>query len=125
VTPTRRSEVTLEWADGEYLFALRGKEIEELQAVCKAGFGTVYQRVMQGNWYIADIHNTIRLGLIGGGMGAIEAKRLCENYAVGLPLSAGPNSPLLVAQAILGATMMGVDEIKSKKTPPTPTLRVG
>ena len=32
---TSKAEVTLEWADGEYPFALKGKQIEELQARVK------------------------------------------------------------------------------------------
>lgn len=105
---TVRAEVVLEWADGEYLFALKGKQIEELQAVAKAGFGSIYQRVMEGNWFRGDLYHTIRLGLIGGGMGAVESKRLCDTYVEGVPLGNGPNSPLTVAQVILGAAMMGV-----------------
>ena len=73
---TRRAEITLEWADGEYLFALKAKQIEEIQSLCKAGFGSVYQRVMKGEWHFGDIYHVIRMALIGGGMGAVEAKRM-------------------------------------------------
>lgn len=114
---TSRAEVTLEWADGEYLFALKGKQIEELQVCCKAGFGAVYRRTMEGNWFFSDIYHTIRLALIGGGLGAIEAKRMCDNYVDGVVLASGPNSPLIVAQSILGASVMG---LKPKTEKPTP-----
>lgn len=115
---TRKAEIALEWADGEYLFALKAKQIEELQAVCKAGFGTIYKRVMDGNWYYEDIHNTIRLGLIGGGMGAVEAKRITTMYTEGVPLLHGPNSPLLVAQSIMGASIMGISTLPPGETRP-------
>ena len=114
---TSKAEVTLEWADGEYPFALKGKQIEELQAICKHGFGAIYGRVMRGEWYYADLFHTVRLGLIGGGMGAVEANRMCMAYVDGVPLAAGPNSPLIVAQAILGASVMGVASREGKPKP--------
>lgn len=111
-----KAEIALEWGDGEHLFALRGKEIEELEQVCgKVGFGAIYQRVNLGTWFFKDIYHTIRLGLIGGGMGAIEAKRLVDMYCgqtrIAAPLVRGPNSPEMVAQAILGAVMHGFEDI--------------
>lgn len=118
---TSKAEVTLEWADGEYLFALKGKQIEELQAVCKCGFGGIYRRIMAGDWYYGDVYHTIRLALIGGGMGAVEANRKCEMYVDGVALAAGPNNPLFVAQAILGASVMGVPS-KSGKPNPKPMM---
>lgn len=118
-----RAEVTLEWGDGVYRFALKGKEIEELEFLCGAGFGVVYQRVTLGAWAYKDLYQTIRLGLIGGGMGAVEAKRLTDLY-IQQPLVAGPNSPESVAGAVLGAIMVGVADLPPGKTeggakPPT------
>lgn len=117
-----KAEVMLEWGDGEYLFALRGKEIEELEQVCgKIGFGAIYQRVSLGTWFWGDLYHIIRLGLIGGGMGAVEAKRLTEMYAgkdrPAVPLAAGPNSPESVANAILRAVMHGMEDIEPGEAP--------
>ena len=113
-----KAQVTLEWGDGEYLFALRGKEIEELEQVCgKIGFGAIFQRVSLGVWFWGDLYHTIRLGLIGGGMGPIEAKRLTDMYIgkdrPSVPMVSGPNSPETVAQAILKAVMHGLEDIPS------------
>lgn len=106
-----KAEVTLEWADGEYLFALKSAQIEELQKVCgNVGFGVIYQRVMLGTWFIGDLKNTIRLALIGGGMGAVEAKRLTEAYAQP-PFVAGPNNPESLVRAILKASMVGMEDL--------------
>lgn len=33
------AEVVLEWGDGQYLFSLKGKQIEELETLQKAGIG--------------------------------------------------------------------------------------
>lgn len=127
-----KAEVILEWADGEYLFALKGKEIEELQQICgKVGFGAIFQRVSLGQWFWGDLYHTIRLGLIGGGMGAVEAKRLTDMYISqekpSAPLIRGPNSPETVAIAVLRAVMHGFEDISSGEaqagespaTPPT------
>lgn len=111
-----KAEIALEWGDGEYLFALKGAQIEELQEKCgKVGLGAIYQRVALGVWFWGDLYHTVRLGLIGGGMGAVEAKRLVDCYMGNdagenrAPLVNGPNSPLSVAQAVLGAIMVGTE----------------
>ncbi|ATS92177.1 hypothetical protein HMSP1_39 [Sinorhizobium phage HMSP1-Susan] len=112
---SKSSEIILEWADDKYLFALRGKEIEELQSVCDAPFGAIFQRVMLGAWKFGDLKHTVRLGLMGGGMGAVEAARLTRMYMGDdkpcVPLAAGPNSPESVAKAILQVVMFGVDKL--------------
>lgn len=110
---TLKGEVTLEWADGEFLFALKGAQIEEMQRVCgDVGFGVIYQRALLGAWFLGDIKHTIRLGLIGGGMDPIEARRKVDAYVVP-PLIAGPNNPEKLARAILQATMHGVNTIEA------------
>lgn len=117
-TGNLKAEITLEWADKEYLFALKGKEIEELEHVCgKVGFGAIFQRISMGVWFWGDLYHTIRLGLIGGGLGAVEAKRLTEMYVgqgvLAVPLAAGPNSPEQVALAIITAAMTGIPDLKT------------
>lgn len=128
-----KPEVVLEWANGEYLFALRLEQIEALESECRnphtgkngVGIAAIWMRLTSGTWYVSDITNTIRLGLIGGGMGAVEAMRLVNNYVSTVPLSSikndrGPNSPLVVAQAILASAMVGVvgdDPGKEQETP--------
>lgn len=127
-------EVVMEWANGEYLFALRGAQIEALESEChnpdtgKTGIGiaAIFARVMGMSWYRSDLMNIIRLGLIGGGMGAVEAGRLVRDYAETVPMSSltpgsGPNSPLAVAQTVLTAAVAGVpsgdSEPKEQTTP--------
>lgn len=112
-----KAEVTLEWADGEYLFALKGAQIEELEEKCgNVGIGLIYQRVKLGSYRYVDLYHTIRLGLIGGGMGAVEAKRLVDRYAPGtVPIESGPNSPFSVASAILGVVFHGMEKLPPGK----------
>lgn len=126
-------EVVLAWANGEYLFALRGAQIEALEHECinpetgKKGVGIaeIFGRVMGNRWYRSDVMNIIRLGLIGGGMGAVDAMRLVADYAETVPMSSltpgfGKDSPLTVAQAVLTASMVGVKRSTSAGEPSTP-----
>lgn len=128
----RRADLTLEWADGEYAFALRAKEIEAIEAECwnpatgkpGIGLGAIWQRVMGGDWYFTDLRNIIRHGLIGGGMGAVDASRMCKTYVDGVPISTmspdatKPDCPLLVAQAVLAAAVIGVEDDGGGKLKP-------
>lgn len=130
---TRATHVEMEWGDGEYTFTLKMPQIEELEAVCanpttgKAGIGlgAIWVRVMDGGWYASDLRHIIRLGLIGGGVGAVEANRLCKTYVDAVPLhgpvtNMDPNSPLAVAQAILIAAIAGMENEDAGKKTPTP-----
>lgn len=113
---TLKGEVTLEWADGEFLFALKSAQIEELQHVCgNVGFGVIYQRLMLGAWSLGDIHHTIRLALIGGGMDPILARRKVEMYAAP-PLVSGPNNPEKLARAIAKAAMHGLETMETSSS---------
>lgn len=114
------AEVTLTWGDGTYTFALKAKQIEELQNVCgKVGLGAIYQRVMLGVWLFGDLRHTIRLGLIGGGVGPVRALELVNTYVGSdekiVPLVAGEDSPENVAKSILGAVMHGFEDKERPK----------
>ena len=75
--------VVLVWPGGEHEFALRLGELEALQIASDSGPGEVLLRLhtsmadanpLVGPWRISDVIDTIRLGLIGGGMDGIEAR---------------------------------------------------
>ncbi|MGK9168028.1 gene transfer agent family protein [Inquilinus limosus] len=111
--PNIAAEVELTWADGTYLFALKLKQIEELQRLCGAGLGEIAQRLLvQRRWYAADVVETIRLGLIGGGLPAVRARELVDTYVDGRPLAdpRDPANPLATAQAVIMAAYFGVAE---------------
>lgn len=123
--PNYSAERVLTWGDGSYPFKLPIKQIGELQKLCGAGFGTIISRVLGGAYYVEDVYETIRLGLIGGGMAPVEAKRKVDLYVDGCALArAGdPANNLATAQAILDAAIFGVDELKDagdKKKDETP-----
>lgn len=123
------AEVTLEWADSEYLFALKAKQIEELEKLCDEGIGRICVSVFNKvDFRLIHIRETIRLGLIGGGMDAVSAKRLVDTYVDGYPIhpymidkdgkkTEDKRGPLVVAGAILNAVYFGWDDL--------PTVRSG
>jgi hypothetical protein len=105
------TSISLEFADGEYLFALGLKQINEIQNACDAGIGAVFARVahgmfhrkaaegevvfgdpMQSAYRMEDLTAVIRQGLIGGGRGTVDgesvtvdttrANQLIENYVL-------------------------------------------
>lgn len=109
-----KAEVALEWGDGEYQFSLKAAQIEELEHVCGEGIGRICARVFtKVDYSYKMIRATVRLGLIGGGMSAVDAERLCKAYVDGVPIDAtnDPSSPLKTAFAILKAVHFGWEEL--------------
>lgn len=148
-----RAEVILMWADGRYPFALKVPQVDELQRVTAkvvieamtgaglpavglakavldaSGIGAIWTRLLSGTYLRTDIAETIRLGLIGGGMDAIGAKTKVETYVDNQPLAsrddvAAMNAGKLphemrdavsnygVAIAVVNAALFGLDELK-------------
>ena len=103
---TRSAEITLDWADGTYLFALKWGQLIELQEKCDAGPFVVLARLQDQSWRVGDIADTIRLGLIGGGTAPLDALKLTRTYVEARP----PLENVRVAQAVLAAALMGAPE---------------
>lgn len=105
--------VDVVWADGEYRFCLPLAQLEELQRICDAGPMVIAERLRHGVWKIEDVHATLRLGLIGGGMAPVEALRLVRTYVHERPW--GENAvPALV---VINAALFGVSGDHVGKSP--------
>lgn len=128
------THIDIAFADGTYRFALYLEQIRELQDKCKAGIGAIYARVLQGRvadditvghpayaaYYLDDLVETVRQGLIGGGVGwvddnevkvgALRANDLVTRYFHPLPLMEQWN----LAAAILHAKIDGYDGPEAK-----------
>lgn len=104
----RDAQITLTWADGDYVFRLGWGEIELLQEACDAGPYVLLARLNDHSFRIADISQTIRLGLIGGGMAPVDALKLVRTYVEARP----PAENLMFAQAILAAGCIGAPDEK-------------
>lgn len=110
------AEVTLDWADGQYLFALKGKQIEHLEKVCDAPIGQIAARLFSRMPGYKDVRETVLQGLIGGGTPPVVAAQLMATYFDGQPLDAAndPSSPLKTAVAIMQAAWFGVPELMAE-----------
>lgn len=99
--------VPITWANGEDNFCLaRVREILQLEDKCGAGMGEIVQRLERGTWFLNDIRETIRLGLIGGGKTPEQAMKIVRLCVDGRPLS----ESILVARLILTAALVGVPD---------------
>lgn len=91
------------FGDGERAFALTPVLIEELERTCGAGIGAVAKRLFSGQFRHADMLQTIRLALIGGGEKPEVAASLTHVYGACRPI----NEVLPLAVGILEATFFG------------------
>jgi len=132
----------LKFGDGDYLFDLKLPQLAELQRLRDCGIFKIYGRVRKGRYllgdgivdipedgeaFVEDLYETIRLGLVGGGKGmvngkevevsAIRARQLVETYVHPAPL----RECWMIAVAILGARVEGYSPPKDEpaKAPAT------
>lgn len=84
---------------------LKIKELRLLQASLDSGPSAILTRLQYGEWKVDDIIETVRLGLIGGGMGHQEAKRLTEEYVCqGYLLQYLPHAIKVLMASLIGDT---------------------
>lgn len=103
----RDALVRLDFGDDEHAFRLRIGELRELQELCDAGPPVVFARLGSAAYRVEDVRETLRLGLIGGGMPATEAMRLARRYVDEVPAWAANAS---LAYIVLGAALFGPEE---------------
>lgn len=103
---SRDASVTIAFGDGEYVFRLALGQLRELQEKTDAGPAHLLDRLRAGLWRVDDVRETIRLGLIGGGMAPAEALKRTVRYVDERPwLESVP-----VAMAALIAALVGAGE---------------
>lgn len=93
--------VDLDWADGSYPFALPLAQLEELQTLCDAGPMVIAQRLEHGIWTSKEVYQTLRLGLIGGGMPPGEALAKTKLYVLERPWAENVPFAFAVIRAVL------------------------
>lgn len=94
------------WANGEDVFNIQKLGlILDLEAKCNAGFAVVMARLESGAWGINDLRETIRLGLIGGGMDPKDALAAVQRHIDLNPNGLAP--AVLVAYEVLKTAMFG------------------
>ncbi|WP_034996934.1 gene transfer agent family protein [Beijerinckia mobilis] len=72
--------------DMEHTFKLTSKLILELEHLAECGIGALFKRLTSNEFRHLDIAQTIRLGLIGGGMSPEQSVRFVETYVIDRPL---------------------------------------
>lgn len=96
-------DCTLFFGDGEYNFKLTIQGLSALQSKAQSGIGQIYARVLAGAYYDHDLIETVRHGLIGGGMNPKGANDLIRDYGEQMPLDEWHR----LASDILSAAMHG------------------
>ena len=110
----RHAEITQAWGDDDYAFRLGIKELVEHDEKCDAGPAYVAKALIDGTWRLKHIRETVRLGLIGGGMPPAQALALTKRYVDNRPL----RESIPLAIAILMAVLYGPEDDKIPKAPP-------
>jgi hypothetical protein len=100
---SRHGDVVFDWADGEHTFRLGIGQLRELQERCNAGPLMLARRLIHGDWRLDDLRETIRLGLIGGGLEPSKALSLVRNYVDERPLM----ESVEIAGRIINAALVG------------------
>ena len=86
------------WQGGEHAFLFDYGALRGLEDARDAGAYYTLQRLMSGLFRLDDVTDVIKFGLIGGGMGEGDARRLVTRVAGEVPLYA----LALFAASILG-----------------------
>ena len=71
--------VTMTWPGGEHPFRLALAQLEGLQQKTDAGPEWLLMRLQTGQWTAVEVFETLRFGLIGGGMADGEAAKIVRN----------------------------------------------
>lgn len=99
----RKAEVTFPWGDGNHTFRLPVDAILELQEKTDAGPYELLERFRNKTWRVQDLRETVRLGLIGGGMIPMKALSLVTRYVDKRPLAENvPACLMILTAAVLG-----------------------
>lgn len=110
------AEVVTEWAGKERLFRLSFGGVLDLEEATGDGIGHVFIRVAGGRFKAGDVYHTIRLGLVGGGMSVLDARRAMDRHFDTRPYMENAS----VAGEILSSLMVGVEEEGDNKDVPPP-----
>jgi len=82
-------QIDLDYFDGHrYTFKLTVVGIAEIQKRCgvgdiPVGIGVVYARLAHGGYFLEDLTEVVRQGLICGGVASAEAREMIERYQPG------------------------------------------
>lgn len=91
------------WRGGEHRFALPIGAMRALEKARDAGANYILTRFVAGQWFVDDVYDVVRLGLVGGGMDEKEARTLAdENVGYGRYLEHVPLAIEVLKEALIG-----------------------
>jgi hypothetical protein len=99
------------WEGGEHPFRLGIGELRALQSATGVGPLFLLGRITGSQWFVDDIVDTVRLGLVGGGMEPGAAKKLTDKVFT-------DNTPALYRSMLL-ATRVLRDAVMGEPADPT------
>lgn len=97
------------FGDGIYLFRLDIDGLRELQDKTDAGPAFLLHRIAAGQWRVDDVRETIRVGLVRGGLDPVQALVLLARYFDSAPIGRHVG----LASLILSAAIFEPEEIKT------------
>jgi hypothetical protein len=104
MTEPHPCQVRIFYGDGEYDFRIPFAQLEELQDKLGQGPMRTLMNFESGEWSPKSVYETVRLGLIGGGMEPAKAYTHAKRYCLDRPMG----ESVLVAVTVLSAALMGV-----------------
>ena len=112
----RETAARLFVGDAEYDLLLSPAVIVELERLTGRGIGGIFRRLAASEFSFAEVIDTIRLGLVGGGMDPRRAAELVETYVKPRPLA----ETFPMALAVMEAAWFGT-ATPAKASPEEPT----
>lgn len=108
-----QAQVVLPVGDAHYTFALKCRELENLEKVIGLPVADIAFRVIGLRPSIKDIKHIFILGLEGGGTSPEVAHQMFNRYIDGRPLfqKDNPSCPAMLAARIMEAAWFGVAEL--------------
>lgn len=113
---TRTGEVECFVGEGNFILHLRISELITLQEKTGVGPAALFRRLMGGDWLVTDVTETIRIGLIGGGMSHKDAFDLVNRVVTAGNLMDNQ----IVAMTALHAALFGPAEDTTEGEPEAP-----
>jgi len=100
---SKDGSTTINWPDEERRYRLDLGQLQELQDKCDAGPAQIFNAICDHTWRVQWVRETIRLGLIGGGLDPVRALGVTAKYVVPGQLM----TCAIIAQQILIAALSG------------------
>lgn len=98
---SRHAAIEQTFGDGDYTFRLGLSEIEELERKRDCSIYEIVDRLRTRTCRLLDISETLRIGLIGGGMKPTEALSLVRRYVDERPVDENRDIAYAVGLAAL------------------------